>query len=70
MNDGQTHDVVVGRTGGVLSILIDGNPSGAIAAATPLAALAPLMTGTDVCVGVDSTQPLSGTVTDVCLTRD
>jgi hypothetical protein len=70
VNDGTPHDVVVTRTSGMLAIRVDGvlDPTDAPATSTStLGSLSTVRIGTDVCVGVDGTVALTGTVTNVCV---
>jgi len=70
VDDGASHHVVVQRVAGVLSIFVDGIFNGSTASTTNLVALPPLVTGNDVCVGVDGTAAFDttkGSLTDVCV---
>jgi hypothetical protein len=69
LNDGVPHMVVVTRISGTMSISVDGVAGTAVPSTSNFGALPPLATGTDVCVGVDGTVPLVGTVTNVCISR-
>jgi hypothetical protein len=70
INDGLTHSVVVERTSGVLTITTDGLPDGSGLSSSFFGDLgsAPLTTN-DACTGLDGTQPLSGTLADVCVSH-
>jgi hypothetical protein len=68
INDGKPHDVAVARASGVLTITIDGVASGSTSSKASLASLPPMQTGTDACVGHDSTVALTGTLSNLCIT--
>lgn len=57
INDGNPHDIEVARVSGVLTIKIDGTPSGMGASSAFLGALAPLKVGTNVCNGPPNNPP-------------
>lgn len=70
VNDGASHHVVVQRVGGVIAIFVDGIFNGSTASTSNLVALPPLVTGNDVCVGVDGTAAFDttkGSIGDLCL---
>lgn len=73
VNDGNTHQVVVVRQSGSLSVYVDGlYDAGPSASSASFGTLPALATGTDVCVGVngDGTVALDttqGSLTDVCI---
>jgi Laminin G domain len=70
VNDGQAHDVVVARTARMLTIQIDGNaPSNATTSVASFGAtMPPVQVGKDVCIRVDSTVALTGTLSNLCIT--
>lgn len=70
INDGLTHSIVVERTSGVLTITIDCVPDGSAPSSSDFGDLggAPLTTN-DACTGLDGTQPLSGTLGNVCVSH-
>lgn len=70
VNDGQRHDVVVKRRGGVVAVLVDGQFAGAREATQFLGDdLPPLGIGSgDPCEESGPQRPLDGVVEDVCLT--
>lgn len=64
VNDGRRHEAVFQRTGGALSVWVDGAQVGTAPAPQRFGSLPPLGVATgDPCVG-----PLLGVVSDVCLT--
>jgi hypothetical protein len=67
LNDGATHDVVVARVGGELTITIDGVASGSSGSAASFGALPALASGVDVCDGNDGTSAFEGTLSSVCV---
>ncbi len=68
LNDGAPHDIVVNRKNGLAQILIDGVASGSSMSYQSFdGALPPLQVGTDVCLGVNGTTMLSGTITNLCI---
>lgn len=68
VNDGGVHLVRIERVGGTLKVYVD---CVEVASDSSLASFGPLLataqTGTDVCVGADGTNVLTGTVADVCI---
>jgi hypothetical protein len=68
VNDGNPHMVTIARTSGTLTATVDGVLAGSGPSDAAFGVLSALMTGSDVCDGVDGTVPLVGTVTDVCIT--
>jgi hypothetical protein len=70
VNDGSPHDVAVARTSGVLTITIDGKVSGSGPSKASFASLPALQTGNGACVGHDSTQALTGTLSSLCITTN
>jgi hypothetical protein len=64
VNDGNPHQVLVQRMGGVLTILIDGVSSSPVASNASFGALVPLRQGTNVCVGEN---PNVVTIANVCV---
>jgi hypothetical protein len=69
VNDGLSHDVRVQRVAGMLTVYLDGTPTGSASSPASFGQLAPLRTGTDVCTPtIDGTMTLAGTITDLCVT--
>jgi hypothetical protein len=66
--DGQPHDVIVRRVGGVLTAYIDGAVSGSAQSMSSFGTLNPLASATDACTGIGTTVSFVGTVADVCVT--
>jgi hypothetical protein len=73
VDDGVPHDIVIARAAGTLTVQVDGTlvgtAIGSAATTTLFGALPALQTGTDVCDGVDGTQPLAGTISNVCISH-
>jgi len=72
INDGQPHEVVVGRVAGRLSIHIDGAAAGQAGSPLSLGTLPALQVGDDICITTVKspvTVMFSGTLTDICITR-
>jgi hypothetical protein len=69
INDGTPHAIVAQRIAGTLSASVDGIDAGSGASEASLAALPPVVTGTDVCVtSSDGTVALLGQLTNLCVT--
>jgi len=71
-NDGLAHQIVFSRTAGTLTLQVDSATvmtSGGVAPLVSFGSLPPLRQGTDVCDNLDGTQPLSGTITQVCVSH-
>ncbi|MDP9002950.1 MAG: hypothetical protein M3O46_22900 [Myxococcota bacterium] len=70
INDGVAHDIVFARSAGTLTVQVDGavqgRSPGTLASTASFGRLAALRQGTDVCDGMDGTQPLVGTLANVC----
>jgi hypothetical protein len=68
VNDGRPHEVVVQRKAAILTVFVDGAPSGSAPSLASLARLAPLQVGTDACTAaIDGTMTFVGTITNVCV---
>lgn len=67
VNDGNVHAIVVKRVSEVLSVTIDGTPSGSGPSTAAFGALPALEEGTDVCQSTDGTVALVGSLTNVCV---
>jgi hypothetical protein len=68
INDGRLHDVVLQRSGGTLTVFVDGAPSGSAASLASFGALAPLRLRSDVCTtAIDGTNTFVGAISNVCL---
>ena len=65
--DGKPHAIVVSRNSGTARIDVDGAPSGSIATPQSMTQLPPLKVGTDVCLGVNGTVALQGSLTSLCV---
>jgi|HubBroStandDraft_6_1064221.scaffolds.fasta_scaffold18723_2 hypothetical protein len=73
VNDGRSHDVVVERVSGVLTILVDQVAAGTAASLSSFAGLPPLDVGVGICDasnggGPLGSEPFVGTLTNVCVT--
>jgi hypothetical protein len=68
INDGVQHDVVVTRTAGVIIIDIDCQTDASGSSPAALGGL-PALAQTSSCIGNDSTQPLVGSLTNVCVSH-
>jgi hypothetical protein len=68
VNDGAEHTVRICRTAGTIRIVIDGEVAGMLPGnMTSFGLLPPVQAKTNVCVGVDATKELVGTLSDVCI---
>ncbi|SRR6266498_14084 len=67
INDGVFHEVRVCRRLAKLYIFIDEKAAGSIPSQASLGPLAPLATGTSVCMDIDGTSTLVGAILDVCV---
>ena len=65
--EGKPHAIVISRAGGTARIDVDGAPSGSIATPQSMTQLPPLKVGTDVCLGVNGTVALQGSLTNLCV---
>jgi hypothetical protein len=69
INDGRPHDLAARRIAGTLTAYVDGVDAGSSTSLASLGALAPLVSGTDVCVtSSDGTAALAGVITNLCVT--
>jgi len=69
LNDGRPHAVAITRVSGAVTISVDGTMTHMGTSSTSFGPLPALAQGTDVCEGVDGTQPLNGQLTNVCITH-
>lgn len=67
VNDGQPHQVKIARVSGTISFTIDGAAAGSTTSPASFSALPALVSGTDICVGQDSTVVFVGTLANVCV---
>jgi len=68
LNDDNVHEIVVSRAkGGLVTITVDGVPSGSIMAIQSFDQLSPLQIGMDVCTGYNGSTVFHGTLKNVCV---
>jgi hypothetical protein len=67
VNDGLLHNIIVSRSAGELSIIVDDYVTGTMQSLTNFGTLSPVQIGTDPCDGIDGTSVLTGTVNNVCV---
>jgi hypothetical protein len=69
INDGQPHDVSIQRVSGFLFIYLDGTLSGTGPSSASFGQLPRLQIGADVCSENGTGAPLTGTLTNLCITK-